>query len=117
MAKRGSKVERPIARGEWTPKFDNNAAAKAWRDLVNQREKSALARFWNIVVADPRAGPNPARHHRLKGELATVTRGGRRLEQWQHEISGGGRIWFLIDDASKTVWVNIVSPGHPSKTD
>jgi hypothetical protein len=30
MAKRGSKVERPIAKGEWTPKFDNNAAAKAW---------------------------------------------------------------------------------------
>ena len=32
MSKRGSKVERPIAKGEWTPKFDNNAAAKAWRD-------------------------------------------------------------------------------------
>jgi hypothetical protein len=62
-------------------------------------------------------GGAPRRHHRLKGSLGTAKHGGRELEQWQYEITGSGRVWFLIDDAERKVWLTLVESGHPSKTD
>ena len=115
--KRGGKIPRPIANDEWTPKFGNNAAGKDWSEMASSKLRPGLIKFWEIVTRHPRSGANPGRHHRLKGELATKILSGARLEQWQHEISSGGRIWFLIDDKNKIVWVTKVSPGHPSKTD
>ncbi len=35
---------------------------------------------------------NPARQHRLRGPLATHEIGGRHLDQWQYEVTAGGRI-------------------------
>lgn len=116
-SKRGGKVPRPISRSEWTPKFGNRNAAKAWDELLNSKLKSVLVRFWDVIVKDPRSADNPSRHHQLKGSLATRTLKGVELEQWQHEISSAGRIWFLIDDQNQVVWVMEVAPGHPSKTD
>lgn len=116
-SKRGGEVPRPIARDEWTPRFGNREAARAWDELLNSKLKAALVRFWDLIVSDPRSQSNPSRHHQLKGSLGTRTLKGRKVEQWQHEISGAGRIWFLIDDRTRTVWVMEVSPGHPSRTD
>jgi hypothetical protein len=39
------------------------------------------------------------------------------LEQWQYEITGSGRVWFLIDDDQHRVYLTLVEAGHPSKTD
>lgn len=39
------------------------------------------------------------------------------LEQWQIEVTGGGRIWYLVDDAAETVWVVQASCGHPRQTE
>ncbi len=116
-SKRDAKVPRPIAKDEWTPKFGSRDAAKAWDELLNSKLKAALVRFWDVVVEDPRSTTNPSRHHQLKGSLATRTLKGVEMEQWQHEISGAGRIWFLVDDKNRVVWVMEVSAGHPSKTD
>lgn len=67
-----------------------------------------------------RSGPRAqedARHTRLRGDLASRVIDGRELEQWQIEVTGGGRIWYLIDDDRRTVWVMQASPGHPKVTE
>jgi hypothetical protein len=69
------------------------------------------------LTADPRRRINPDRHHRLRGELASKLHDGKSLEQWQYEITGAGRVWFLIDDDKHRVWFVEVALGHPSKTD
>jgi len=43
--------------------------------------------------------------------------GGKTLEQWQYEVTGGGRIWYCIDDDRHTVWLTLASVGHPAQTD
>jgi hypothetical protein len=39
------------------------------------------------------------------------------LEQWQYEVTGGGRIWYLVDVKNMTVWVSWAGTGHPNATD
>jgi len=42
---------------------------------------------------------------------------GSALEQWQYEVTGGGRIWYAIDDARRTLWLTRAGAGHPKETD
>jgi hypothetical protein len=54
----------------------------------------------------------------LKGrERSTVMHDGRRLDQWQYEFTAGGRIWYFIDDANKTVGLSHVVVAHPKATE
>lgn len=39
------------------------------------------------------------------------------LEQWQYEVTGGGRIWYAIDDDARTLWITRAGAGHPKQTD
>jgi hypothetical protein len=67
-----------------------------------------------------RTEPSPqrptARHHRLKGELAIGTYRGSTLPQWQIEVTGARRIWYLVDADRRTVFVMYASPRHPRET-
>jgi hypothetical protein len=53
----------------------------------------------------------------LKGSFAYGTYGGRRLAQWQIEVTGGGRIWYLLDEDKRTVRVQMASTRHPKATE
>jgi hypothetical protein len=67
-----------------------------------------------------RSNPRPAedrRHTRLRGDLATRTLDGRELGQWEIEVTGGGRILYLVDDAKRTAWVVVASLRHPKITE
>lgn len=33
------------------------------------------------------------------------------------EVTGGGRIWDLLDDADRTAWITYAGTGHPKATD
>jgi hypothetical protein len=66
--------------------------------------------------ADPRP-PKDHRHTRLRGDLATRLVNGRELEQRQIEVTSGGRIWYLVDDDHRTVWIVHAGTGHPKSTD
>ncbi|MGW5703822.1 hypothetical protein [Amycolatopsis japonica] len=57
------------------------------------------------------------RHHQLKGTLSTGNASGRALPQWQIEVTGGGRIWYLLDEEKHTVWVTYASLRHPKETE
>jgi hypothetical protein len=39
--------------------------------------------------------------------------GGKRLPQWQHEITGAGRVWYCPDKEVRVVWITYVSLAHP----
>jgi len=44
-----------------------------------------------------RSAANPDRQHRLRGDLATHRHNDRDLEQWEYEVTSGGRGRYLID--------------------
>jgi hypothetical protein len=39
------------------------------------------------------------------------------MEQWQYEVTAGGRIWYCIDDDRRTMWMIDASVGHPKATE
>jgi hypothetical protein len=84
--------------------FANNEAAKGWDEMCRQAPGNTRAAF-EAIRANPCPVPSTKRHHRLKYELAWGTHNGMRLEQWQYEVTGGGRIWYLINYDTRTVWL------------
>lgn len=60
---------------------------------------------------------NPNRTHRLKPPLDSKSIGGKRLPQWQQEITDAGRIHYCPDGDTRTVWVTLVTMTHPRKTE
>lgn len=67
--------------------------------------------------SEPTARTNPRRTHQLKGKLGTRKVGDVRLPQWQHEITGAGRIWYCPDTDERVIWVTMVSLSHPKQTE
>ena len=116
MSGRGARVPAPPTGKQWDLRFANKKASDNWNQLCSAAATNC-ATMHAQLTEDPRQAVNPSRHHRLLGELGTGTHGGRKLEQWQYEITGSGRVWFLIDDDKRKVWLTHVQPGHPSKTD
>ncbi|GAA1827437.1 hypothetical protein GCM10009772_01570 [Pseudonocardia alni subsp. carboxydivorans] len=47
---------------------------------------------WIVLTERPTDPQNPGRQHRLRGGPVTRTLGGHVLEQWQYEVTTGGRI-------------------------
>jgi hypothetical protein len=92
-----------------TPRTDGrNCAATPWRTPGGA---------WRPLRADPRSGAGHDRQHRLRGDLATHRHNGRDLEQWEYEVTSGGRVRYVIDDGNRTVWLIYASPRHPKDTD
>ena len=61
-------------------------------------------------------GDNPRRTHKLRGSLDQRNIGGALFEQWQHELTSAGRIWYCVDRKNRIVWITYVSLSHPKET-
>lgn len=114
--KRGDRVAPPPTEQEYDLRFADAAAVKGWEALERQASGN-LRRAWDVLRTDPRSRANQTRQHRLKGELGSGTFRGTVCERWQYEVTGGGRLWYLIDDDSRTVWLVYAGTGHPKPTD
>ncbi|WP_043472203.1 hypothetical protein [Kitasatospora sp. MBT66] len=114
--KRGERAAPPSVGDEYDLRFANSAAAEGWEHLA-RHAPTGLRRAYDRIRAAPRAIDNPARHHRLQGRLATAVFKGRELERWQYEVTGGGRIWYLVDTENSIAWIVHAGPGHPKETD
>jgi hypothetical protein len=114
--KRGDRVPPPARAIEWELRFATSDAAKGWEELCRQASGSTRTAF-DALRATPSPSPQTDRQHRLKRDLAWGAHNGKRLEQWQYEVTGGGRIWYLIDPEARTVWLVVAGPGHPKATD
>ncbi|MFF0412440.1 hypothetical protein ACFYUY_18640 [Kitasatospora sp. NPDC004745] len=74
-------------------------------------------RCFEALRANPLARSDPDRQHRLRGRLATRVFGGVELPQWEYEVTAGGRMRYLVDEAARTVHLVYASPRHPKDTD
>jgi hypothetical protein len=109
-AKRGDRVAPPGRARGWEARF-------ATSEAVCHTARSNTWEAWIILTERPTAPENPARRHRLRGSLATHEVGGKLLEQWQYEVTAGGRIWYCPDPERRIVWVVVASPSHPKVTE
>lgn len=114
MPKRKERVAPPPAAGGWDFRYANNGAVKGWEQI--SAAASANARMaWEKITADPRR--RDRRQHPLKGSLGRRSVNGVEMEQWQYEVTAGGRLWYCIDDKAKTVWLTDAHVGHPKATE
>jgi mRNA-degrading endonuclease RelE of RelBE toxin-antitoxin system len=114
--KRLDRVAPPPVAPEWEVKFGTTEAAKGWDDLCNSNAKAKTRQAFDQIRSNPRP-PQDENHYPLKGELSERQFQGRNLEQWQIKVSGSGRVWYLVDDEKRTVWVVLASPAHPKATE
>ena len=109
--KRGDEVHRPAG---WALIAMSKRAADGWDELVAQAPAN-VDDAWVAITGEPRRVTE--RQHRLRGSLATHHHNGTDLEVWQYEVTGGGRIWYLVDDAAKSLWLFEAMCGHPKSTE
>ena len=114
MPRRRDRAAPPPRKGGWDCRFANNTAAKSWEQFSATAPNNIRA-AWEHITGDPRRWGK--RQQPLQGRLATATANGIELPQWQYEVTGGGRIWYCIDDDKKTVWLTAVHTGHPKATE
>lgn len=114
--RRGERAAPPPVGSEYDLRFASIPAADGWEQLARQAGGN-LRRAFEAIRADPRSRSSPERHHRLQGSLGTATWKGESLERWQYEVTGGGRIWYVIDDARRIAWITHAGTGHPKATD
>jgi len=113
--KRRDRVAPPPRQDEWDLRFGENDAARGWDELCRQAPGNTRDAY-ELMRSNPRP-PHDSRHMRLRGSLARRKFGGSELEQWQIEVTGGGRIWYLVDDDAHTVWLVHAGTGHPKATE
>jgi len=115
MTKRGDRVPPPPRPGEWELRFATSDAASGWEDLCAQAVGPTRDAF-DAITRNPRDPSRPGRQHRLKGSLGSRVVAGEELEQWQFEVTAGGRIWYCIDDKRRRVLLTLASTAHPKAT-
>jgi hypothetical protein len=107
-------VHPPGTAGGWNFRYLDLRAEKGWREL-GQQAPGPTRKAYDQIVKIPRH--RSKRQDQLRLELATKTIGGVVMEHWQYEVTGGGRIWYAIDEGSHTVILTHASVGHPKQTD
>jgi hypothetical protein len=116
MAKRGERVAPPPRPGTWELRHATGDAATGWDELCAQAP-GPTRDCYDALSRDPRDRSNPSRQHPLMGELGKRDVKGERLDQWQYEVTGAGRVWYCIDDKNRRVWLTLAATGHPKSTE
>ncbi len=116
MPKRGERVAPPAQPGQWEARFATSDAAKGWEELCRVAQANTWE-AWIVLTERPTAPENPGRQHRLKDVYGTRSIGGRTLDQWQYEVTAGGRIWYCPDPQHRIVWLTLASAAHPKQTE
>lgn len=111
VSKRADRVHRPLKRAEFEIRFATREAQKGWTDLLATMRHSVVA-AWEYLTATPLA--QTERNHPMRAELEFIVRDGNRYPRWQHELPGGARIWFYVDES--IVWLVDVHTRHPNHT-
>lgn len=106
----------PPGPDEWDIRFADNDSARGWEELCQQAPGNTLA-AWVIMRRNPAPIAQSPRQHRLKHGLKVRTLRGRVLEHWQIEVTGAGRVWYLVDLDKATIWIDDAGPGHPKATE
>jgi CubicO group peptidase (beta-lactamase class C family) len=114
--KRGDRVAPPPGEGEWDVIYGTKESDTGWHDLC-QQVPGPTRDAWEKMRSDPAPRVPTHRQHRLKGTFATGGFQGRTHDQWQIEVTGGGRVWYLVDPDRRRVIVKFAGTGHPKATE
>ncbi len=114
MAKRKDRVAPPPLKEGWDFRYATGDAANGWEQVCSAAPANARV-AWERLTTEPRNRDD--RQHPLKGSLSMRTVNGVAMEQWQYEVTSGGRLWYCIDDAKRTVWLTGAMTGHPKSTE
>jgi len=114
MPKRRERVAPPPAKGGWDFRYATGEAVTGWESVCAVAASNARV-AWERITADPRRRDD--RQHPLKGELGSRTVNSETMEQWQYEVTSGGRLWYCIDDRRRTIWLTEAMSGHPKPTE
>ena len=114
MANRKVRVAPPPATGGWDFRFATNDAVKGSEQICSAAASNART-AWEQITSDPLH--MDTRQHRLRGSLGDRAVNGVEMEQWQYEVTAGGRVWYFIDDDRRTVWMTDASVDHPKATE
>jgi len=115
MAKTRRDVNRPTKKSEYEIRHADRSSEVGWTDLCAS-QRNGCADLFDRLTAEPAHVDNPDKQHRLKGGLSTTTLGGVEFDQWQYEMSKGARVWYVVDENTKTVYLTRVATGHPNET-
>ena len=115
-AKRGERVIPPVKPGGWDIRYATSEAVKGWEELC-QVARANTWEAWILLTDRPTTPENPARQHRLRGKFGTRQVHGQLLDQWQYEVTAGGRIWYCPDPDKQIVWLTDCGPAHPKQTE
>lgn len=114
--RKGDRVAPPPPPGGWEVRYADKSAVTGWEEL-RRTAPNNLFRAWEALSNRPDDPENHQRQHRLKGELGTRMVNGKGLEQWQYEVTAGGRIWYCPDPERRIVWLTQAGTGHPKITE
>ena len=114
MPKREERVAPPPSTDGWDFRYATNDAVKGWEQICSAVPGNART-AWERITGDPRQRDNG--QHPLKGSLGARSVNGEALEQWQYEVTAGGRIWYCTDRNRRIVWLTDVHVGHPKATE
>jgi hypothetical protein len=112
MPKRGDRVAPPARPGEWELRHQGTSA-DGWDKLCDNTPSAALACYEALAAKPTQLS---GRQKRLRGDLDTRTIGGKPLEQWQYEVTAGGRVFYCPDPNRRIVWLTEVHLTSPKKT-
>jgi hypothetical protein len=113
--KRGARLAPPPRSGEWKVLSADQDAYDGWETLCNQAPGPTRDAY-EIITKAPRL--RSGRQEQLRGkELSTKVVRGVVVEQWQYEVTGGGRIWYCIDDERHELVVIRATLKHPKETE
>ncbi|MEY9840195.1 hypothetical protein [Streptacidiphilus sp. EB103A] len=114
--KRGGRAAPPPVDQEYDIRFANTEVADGWEHLGRQAANN-LRRAFERSVPTRVQWTAPTASTDFKGNLGAAAFKGQILERWQYEVTGGGRIWYLLDDATHTALITYAGTGHPKATD
>ena len=108
---------RPAEADLWTIRPAGAQAKKQWQRAMEAEPELMEKERHRLRERPLDRDANPRRTHQLRGPLGSRTISGKKLPQWQHEITGAGRVWYCPDKEVRVVWVTYFLLHHPQLTD
>lgn len=112
-----TEVEAKRVHEPWVIKPVSRRAQKEWEQASTENPDLMTVERERLLTRPLDRSANPRRTHVLQGKLGERNIGGVKLQQWQHELAGAGRIWYCPDKDARIVWITAVSLSHPKATD
>jgi hypothetical protein len=114
--KRGDRAAPPPIGDEFDLRFANTEAANGW-DHLSRHAAGNLRRAFDKIRSTPRAADDPSATTASRASSALWSGRDRRWSAGSTRCTGGGRIWYLVDDANRTAWITYAGTRHPKATD